>query len=500
MDQVLYWNEVALEANRVSFTDKDKSEQGGPTLSSRALGIIHIAMHDAYVGSSNTTTFPAYLGSLLPMKPAPSSADPSAAVAGAAHTTLISLYPKQKSFFDSKLNTIPHILTGKEQGYQYGCMVAKTILELRKNDPGNGDANPGNPNDRYIPHVGKGKHKSDPDNAQGFLGPFYGGSKLFSATTRHALNAPPFLSTNTPLVYNGDYIRALENVREKGIAPDLMGTLPNPNAKRTANESLIGIFWAYDGSNSIGTPPKLYNQIVRALAMNNHDIKDHSDLSGNKFFKDEFERNVRLFALVNIALADAGILAWEQKYVHNFWRPVIGVREHDKSMGSTGIGNNQIDAHCDPMWLPLGAPKSNNDGSKNFTPDFPAYPSGHATFGSASLHIARLFFGVAKGDKNSDGLFRNCYIISDELNGVTKDNNGTIRPSHVRNFPNGLWEMIIENALSRIYLGVHWSFDAFKTNPDNVTPVLGQSVGGVDLGLAIAEDIFFNSKLTKSTA
>jgi vanadium chloroperoxidase len=49
MDPILYWNEVALEANRISFTN-GKNEQPGPTLSSRALAIVHLAMYDAYAG------------------------------------------------------------------------------------------------------------------------------------------------------------------------------------------------------------------------------------------------------------------------------------------------------------------------------------------------------------------------------------------------------------------------------------------------------------------
>jgi hypothetical protein len=57
MDPILYWNDIALEANRVSHT-RLKGEQRGPTLSSRALAIVHLAMYDAFVGASQAALTP----------------------------------------------------------------------------------------------------------------------------------------------------------------------------------------------------------------------------------------------------------------------------------------------------------------------------------------------------------------------------------------------------------------------------------------------------------
>ena len=89
--------------------------------------------------------------------------------------------------------------------------------------------------------------------------------------------------------------------------------------------------------------------------------------------------------------------------------------------------------------------------------------------------------------KDQDGIDN--AFVSDELNGVNKDNKGAVRPRHARTFGDGLWRMIIQNGRSRVDLGVHWVFDAFAVD-NNGQPDLTQNVGGVPLGLKIAEDIF----------
>ena len=458
MDSILFWNEVALEANRISHSN-GTMEQTGPTLSSRALAIVHLAMYDAYAAIDTAANLPPYLPGL---PPAPAGASPQAAVAAAAHTTLSALFPSQQAFFDAKLSEAGDVL---DPGHNFGLMVAQTIIEDRQDDPTASDAG-------YVPSPERGRHRVDPDNpSQGFHAPFYGaGSKGFAITARHELDAPPF--------DNPEYVKALREVRGRGIAPELMGTLPNNIKPRTVDQTLIGIYWGYDGAAGLGTPPRLYNQIVRrvAIARNNTEAD-----------------NARLFALVNVAMGDAGILAWDQKYIHDLWRPAVGIREHDKSTGPAATeAKNNISDDCDSSWLPLGAPATNSM-NKNFTPPFPAYPSGHATFGAAAFQITRLFYGM--GDEPDD-LFDNLDFVSDEFDGVNRDNRGTIRPRHVRDFPGGLWQMIEENGRSRVYLGVHWVFDAFAVK-NNGEMDLSRNIGGVPLGLKIAEDIF-NSGMKKS--
>ncbi|MGH3916914.1 MAG: hypothetical protein ACRDTC_26415, partial [Pseudonocardiaceae bacterium] len=336
MDQILYWNDVALEANRMSHTN-GSGEQTGPPLSARALGIVHLAMYDAFAGvSGNPPELPFYLPDLPDPEPG-ASAD--AAIAGAAHETLSTLFPSQREFFDQRYAEAGLAGPGLGEGEAFGRLVAQRILADRAADP---DAS----GDGYVPSFARGRHRVDPDNPeQGFHAPFYGArSKLFAASERFELPPPPEPSPENP-----EYIRQFLEVRNKGIAVELSGSLAAvpPAELRTVNEELIGLYWAYDGARGLGTPPRLYNQIVREVAMNiPHPTTNRPNTVA---------QNARLFALVNTALADGGILAWDQKYIHDFWRPVVGIREHDISLGPSGVPDgNDIDDDTRISWLPLG--------------------------------------------------------------------------------------------------------------------------------------------------
>ncbi|MGF2075604.1 hypothetical protein, partial [Enterococcus casseliflavus] len=72
--------------------------------------------------------------------------------------------------------------------------------------------------------------------------------------------------------------------------------------------------------------------------------------------------------------------------------PITGIREADPGTGPTGAGDGNDATIGDVAFSPLGAPASNLQGP-NFTPPFPAYPSGHAGIGSSLFHTLRLFMG-----------------------------------------------------------------------------------------------------------
>src|SRR5256712_1610796 len=128
----------------------------------------------------------------------------------------------------------------------------------------------------------------------------------------------------------------------------------------------------------------------------------------------------RLLALVNVAIADAGIAIWESKYYYQFWRPVTAIRE----AGPLGADDGNAATIGDPTFTPLGAPASNLHGP-NFTPPLPAYPSGHAGLGAALFQILRNFYGT----DNIAFTF-----VSVEFNGMTRDNNGNWRTLVSRGF------------------------------------------------------------------
>jgi hypothetical protein len=114
-DPILFWNQVALEANRVSHTN-GLDEQTGPTRSSRALAIVHLAMYDAYAGVDTAAALPPYITGLSAPGP---GATVEAAVAAAAHATLSSLFRvKGHSLTGFSQESVPRPIRGMPSGLQ----------------------------------------------------------------------------------------------------------------------------------------------------------------------------------------------------------------------------------------------------------------------------------------------------------------------------------------------------------------------------------------------
>jgi hypothetical protein len=422
---VVKWNRVAIDTSGLDHTPVGRGEsrvfgeQLGPVRSARAMAIVHIAMADAV--AVITGRFESY----MPARNENPEISLKAAIAQAAHDALVGVYPSQagrlRHYLTDDLNAIENG-PAKQAGIRVGRERAAAILQERQddgsflsepysevnyqfqNEPGQWRADPINPD-------------QEPIGSRWFLvRPF-----VLESATQFRIPPPPPLTSR-------EYAEAFQEVQQLG------GDGVNTPTVRSEDQTIAGIYWAYDGTPSLCAPPRLYNQIAVQLALErNVDVVDLA----------------RLLALVNIAMSEEGIANWESKYHYNLWRPVTGIREADEGTGPTGLGDGNPLTQGDPSFSPLASPASNLSAN-NFTPPFPAYPSGHAGFGAALFQTLRNFFGT------DDIPFT---FVSDEFNGETRDNNGIVRPLIPRTFAN-LSEAELENGRSRIYLGVHWAFDS----------------------------------------
>ncbi len=397
--------DVILDWNRV-VNDTMKFEAGSPTAASRSMAMVHTAMFDAVNAVEQRYHSFAYEAAA-----ASKTASLEAAAAQAARDVLSSLYPNRTSVFDNALaQTLSAVsnVNDRDAGRAIGAQSAAAMLALRNND-GSGDMT------RHDPVLERGRWRPTPPDFAGAMTPKWGAVTPFTLEANDQFQpvAPPSLTS-------AEYTAAFNEVKSLG---------EKHSTTRTDEQTEIGLFWAYDVA-TLGPPPVLYNQIAAVIA------RDH----GNTLMQ-----NARMFALLNLAQADAGIAAWGAKYVYDVWRPISGVQLADTD------GNPDTEADLD--WEPLGAP--GNGVRPDFTPPFPAYVSGHAAFGAAVLSTIGAFYGT------DDITFT---IGSDEFDGI-------LRPEVFRSY-NSLGEAIVENAISRIYLGIHWRFDAEQ---------------GVELGMNIAD-------------
>src|SRR4026207_499453 len=309
-DVVTDWNNAALDAIRADRT--------APPIASRSLAIAHVAIYDAVNGI--TRTHEPYL---VPSA-VPASASRVAAASAAAHQTFVSLFPNHTSTFDALHAAIlAGIPNGpqKTNGIAWGEFVATQILAARTNVGSNaivlppGGSGPG----VWIP---------TPPAFLPYLLPQWGFVVPFGMSTPSQFRPP-----GPPALDSQQYAADYEEVKELGAAV---------GSTRTEEQTEIALFWADGGGTE--TPSGHWNSIAQVIAA----------AQGNTL-----EQNARLFALLNISMADAAICAWDAKYTFHFWRPVTAIRNADLD------GNDATTA--DPTW-----------SSFIGTPPFPDYVSGHS--------------------------------------------------------------------------------------------------------------------------
>ncbi len=325
-DAVLLWNEAALQAIQEDRTPAP--------MAARNLAIVHAAVYDAVNAIDRTHTV------YHVEADAPPGASMEAAAVGAAHRVLTRLYPKQAKRLDAvRANALADVPEGqaRDDGVALGESVADKMLAWRADD-GAGRKGP------VVSESAPGLWTPTPPDFKPGLLPHWSDVTPFVATRSAPLRMPPPPPELTSKEYTADF----NEVKVLGRAD---------SSKRTPEQTIIAWFWE-DGPGT-ATPPGHWNRIAQSAARS----------KGTTLVE-----NARLFAVLNFALADAGILCWECKYKHRLWRPVTAVR------GAADDDNPDTDA--DPDWHPLLP-----------TPPFPSYVSGHSTFSGAAAAVLADYFG-----------------------------------------------------------------------------------------------------------
>jgi PAP2 superfamily len=324
-DEVIHWNSLLLNSVRAEMTP--------PPAAARKMAITHIAIYDAANSIAQCRAPYLYFAPMSDDLPL------DAAIASAAHTTLSALFPQFQLIYDMELaDTLSQIPDGpnKNAAVSLGQDAAMAIIAERSGDP-DGTVPPGS-----APPPGAGIWKPTPPAFVPFLLPGWAEMPPFAmrVTDEFRRHSPPKLKS-------GEYTKDFNRVKSMGS---------KVSKTRTADQTQIALFWA-DGPGTT-TPPGHWNLIAQDVAV-------QEELSTSE--------NARLFALLNITLADAAIVAWDMKFEYYFWRPITAIRE-------ANLDNNPR-THADSAWEPLIN-----------TPPFPGYVSGHSTFSGSAATLLRRFF------------------------------------------------------------------------------------------------------------
>ncbi len=325
-DAVSDWNEIAVNAVNAG--------RPGPT-GMIDVALVQVAVHDAVQALDRR--YEPYHAEVPGAR-----GRRSAAVAAAAHDVLVAMYPAQSSTLDAMYFSwlADHGLSS-DPGLDVGSKVAKQILPLRRVTPDPlpppfiGGTTPGS----WRPTDSKLGDPPLPPPFSPMAAPWMASFDPFTLTSpaRYRAAPPPAITSET---YARDY-------REVKALGSLNSTA------RSAEQTDLAYFY----SDNFITQ---WNRALRGIAAR------HSRHSGE---------SARLFALVNLAMADALITCWDSKVHYVYWRPETAIQEGDNDGNAATIG--------DPSWQPL----INN-------PNYPDFTSGANVLTGAATRALELYFGT----------------------------------------------------------------------------------------------------------
>ncbi|MGO7210577.1 vanadium-dependent haloperoxidase [Rhizobium ruizarguesonis] len=482
---VILWHLIAVDLTAIdhratlSASPATYHEQFGPARAARALALIHQAIFEAANKFDQR-----YASSLSdPVDIPTSGASQDAAVVEAAYQVIAWLYPglhevsvevadpnqtcsiatfNVASYYSCSLASITDTAQ-RNAGMNIGRAIAGQIITSRSHD-GSERVEPVWGKD-FIPRQAPGKEdyaytqwQPDPvSQLMTALGGYWGTVRPFAMTSGFQFR--PY-DDHSPIKMvrdlamgggGGDAYKALPSYnavhqwgRETRL--DRSGRMLSPAPSKDG--WLIAQFWAYDATANLCAPARLYNQIAAAVLNYIDEHPGDSYAIDTKSITDV----ARFYAMVNMAMADAAVGAWDAKFYFQFPRPVSYIRALEEKTSTVSPS---------PKWFPVGAQVTNSDQTFNITPPFPSYPSGHAVFGGALTGILRQYMKPTA----------QFTFMSDEFNGKNKDVFNYVRCSDqdaitpksskfcsARTFTLDCAER--ENADSRLFMGVHWVFDA----------------------------------------
>jgi len=385
-DEVLYWNNVLLRSIQTAATPG--------ALQARQAAIVHVAMFDAFNGVERRYT-QIHVNDFNPRR----GASRRAAVVQAAYATLLAQFPSQVSALDADREISLAAIADDDaiensesiaRGLEWGQRVAEEIMTWRNAD--GLDASPST----YVGSTAVGKWRPTPRPPSTPGGPELPGLPglvpSMATTIPFVIPHPDSFRSQTgpPALTSAQYAADYNEVKGIGEATSIL---------RTADQTQAARFWG-------GTAVAFWNRAAAAASR-----ARHLTLSDN----------ARLFAILNVAAADALISAWDAKYHFEFWRPITAIRLGDTDGNPVTLGQ--------PTWTPLLV-----------TPNYPEYDSGHQSVDGTGQFILTSFFG---SEMPVEG-------FSEGFPGVT------------RSYPN-FTAAADEALMARIWAGIHYRTSMLDT-------------------------------------
>jgi hypothetical protein len=307
--------------------------------------MVHIAIHDAV--QAYEKRFHPYAADIDD-----ATGSPVAAVARAARDVLVNRFPAQTATIHTKYLAFlaSHTLTEADEGRLVGEHAAAAIIALRAND----GSYPTPPPPPDLGHTGAGQWRPTPTALAPFSAPWLGAVEPFTMKFNEQFRARPH-----PPLTSRQYARAYNEVKTMG------GPVGYPGVVRTPEQTQVAYFFS-------GNIILMFEGTVRGL------VEACEMGTGGRYCKSlkKLGDSARLFALANLAGADAGIRSWNSKKHYNFWRPITAIQQ---ILPEDNDGNPATEA--DPTWTPLIP-----------TPPYPDYTSGANNVSGSFTTILERFF------------------------------------------------------------------------------------------------------------